>query len=338
MASPALEWLACPLCRSRFAAATVNEGSRGELGTNSLKCDRGHTFPVVSGVPRLLPGSRVDSAADARAIQESFTREWQHFDYEDDRTWGQTVAERREDFLRHVDLSSASLPGKLVLDAGCGNGALSAAISSFGCRVLATDISDSVFAAHRHLSSEDTHFVQSDLMHPAFNEGIFDIVYCAGVLHHTPDTRATLENVAKAVAPGGSIFVWLYWRVPGWQARLSEGLRRVLAPLPAPVKHAVVLALLLPQSLIRERLRARRRRERRSLNWREILVRQLDSFTPRYRWVHTPEEVHRWYEELGFVLPRTTERGEWGFGVVARRPSAEAGLPPSAEAVAAQAP
>ena len=111
-------------------------------------------------------------------------------------------------------------------------------------------------------------------------------MYCAGVLHHTPNTRATFESLLPALAPGGTIFVWLYWREPGLRARLSEIVRRVLSPMPAPVKHGVV-RLLVWQSLIRNRIRVARGRADK-LNARETLVRMLDSYTPRYRWVHTP--------------------------------------------------
>ena len=170
-------------------------------------------------------------------------------------------------------------------------------MSSFGCDVVATDISSSVEAAYRHFNGRDpdrTHFIQSDLMSAALRPAAFDVVYCAGVLHHTPNTRATFESLLPALAPGGTIFVWLYWREPGLRARLSEGLRRVLSPLPAPAKHAAVW-LLVPQSLLRNRIRAARGTAQK-LNARETAVRMLDSYTPRYRWLHTPEELTGWYK------------------------------------------
>ncbi len=49
-------------------------------------------------------------------------------------------------------------------------------------------------------------------------------------------------------------------------------------------------------------------------------MRLLDHYTPRYRWEHTPEGVHLWYGELGFMDIVTTEERYWGFGVAARRP------------------
>jgi SAM-dependent methyltransferase/uncharacterized protein YbaR (Trm112 family) len=320
----AVEWLACPACRASLTLDVPAE-ERKDLLEGTLTCSQGHSFPIVRGVPRLLSTTIQARDSGASSIASSFGREWAHFDYEADRTWGQTVEERRADFLRHVDLEPEELKGRTVLDAGCGNGALSAAVSSFGCDVVAADVSDSVEAAHRHFvveqGEERTHYVQSDLMSPGVKRGAFDVVYCAGVLHHTPDTRRTFDSVLTAVAPGGSYFVWLYWRVPGLHARASGLLRRAISPLPAPVKHAVVWVLAWP-AFLRNRERAARGRTPR-LNARELRVRMLDSYTPRYRWLHTPEEVHEWYREHGFIDLKTTEQGREGFGVVGRRPEAQ---------------
>jgi 2-polyprenyl-3-methyl-5-hydroxy-6-metoxy-1,4-benzoquinol methylase len=326
-----LGWVVCPRCGAELdfleeaARTAVRElGADTEVSSGVLRCGSGHMYPIRNGVARLLESERFESSMAARSIKESFSREWGHFDYEQDRTWGETVQQRRTDFLRHVDYDPNELRGKVVLDAGCGNGMLSHAISAFGCEVVATDLSESVEAAHRHLSGREprrTHFFQSDLMQPALRPESFDVIFCAGVLHHTPSTRETFDQVIKALASGGTIFVWLYWDVGGLKPKLSEAVRRVVSPLPAPLKHAVVWALL-PQSLLRQYIRSVRDGTGRAgrLNRREVLVRMLDSYTPRYRWRHTPEEIHGWFRELGFTNIKTTERGSEGFGVAARKP------------------
>lgn len=320
MKPQALKWLACPICGGNLSSA-IEESD--DLVEGDLSCANGHTFPIVRGVPRLLPSQQMSSAEASKSIRESFSREWSHYDYEADRTWGQTVEERRADFLRHIDRPPDFLAGKVVLDAGCGNGALSVQMSTFGCDVVATDISESVESAYHHFNGAEpgaTHFIQSDLMNPALRREAFDVIYCAGVLHHTPDTRATFEALIPALAPGGTVFVWLYWREPGLRAGLTEIARKALSPMPAPVKHGAVW-LLLPQSLIRNRIRLARGRTEEKLNARETLVRMLDSYTPRYRWLHSPEELSDWYKQHGFSDITVTERGTHGFGVAARKPT-----------------
>jgi SAM-dependent methyltransferase/uncharacterized protein YbaR (Trm112 family) len=295
-----------------------------EIDTGTLVCRSGHAFPVVGGVPRLLADSGLESP-DARSIRESFSRQWDHFDHEaEDRTWGQTIEKRLDDFLRMVDHTPEQLRGKLVLDAGCGNGVLSRAINRFGCEVLAADISESVEGAHGYFArrgNDRTHFVQADLMEPPFRGDTFDIVFCAGVLIVTPSSRKTFAQVVKALAPGGTIFVWLYWREHGLKYRFKTALRRLASPLPLRMRQAVALTFV-PQAMVRQSLRLRRGAQPASeaLSWREHFVVQHDFFTPRYRWEHTPEEVSGWYRELGFTDIKVTEVVDAGFGVAARRP------------------
>jgi 2-polyprenyl-3-methyl-5-hydroxy-6-metoxy-1,4-benzoquinol methylase/uncharacterized protein YbaR (Trm112 family) len=304
-----MNWLEALHCAECFSDLQL-------LG-DRLACANGHDYPITDGVPRLLP----EQLGATGTVHESFTAEWDAFDY-DDRTWGSTVEERQQEFLRHVDLTPEQLEGKRVLDAGCGNGALSRAIAQFGCDVVACDISDQPLRAHRHFGDEVS-YLQADLTRPPFKPGTFDVIFCAGVLHHTPDTRQTFEQVMPLLAPGGTIFVWLYHHVPGRVLAIKSALRRGLSRLPAPVKASVVRTVILPQAMARQHLRARRGQlwqgERDRMTWRERYVVLLDSYTPRYRWEHTQDELAGWYAEHGLTDIHTTENGDWGFGVVARR-------------------
>lgn len=294
--------LVCPACRADLA----------ELD-GGFRCTEGHVFATVAGVPRLVAGLE----GSARLISESFGSEWSHFRHDVDRSWGQTVDERLEKLLRHVGMSADELAGKLVLDAGCGNGTLSEAVASLGCEVVAADLSDSVVAARAYFAERDgrARFVQADLMQPPFRPASFDVVYCAGVLHHTPDTRRTFARVAGAVAPGGRLFVWLYWRVPGLRYAARTRVRGLVAPLPMPVKR-VVAAGLASEKLVRSKLTRAD-----NLNWREHMVAAYDFFSPRYRWEHTPDEARAWFAEAGFVDVEVTEEERDGFGMLGRRPA-----------------
>jgi 2-polyprenyl-3-methyl-5-hydroxy-6-metoxy-1,4-benzoquinol methylase/uncharacterized protein YbaR (Trm112 family) len=319
-----IEWLACPVCGGHLSLQDPSPAQEVEDG--ALACPNGHIFPIATGVPRLSPDDLLEEGrAAADSIRESFSHEWSHFEFGEDRTWGASVEQRREEFLRHVNLRPEELEGKLVLDAGCGNGSLSRAIASFGCEVLAADIGRQVVDAHRHFSKQDdgrTNYVQANLMHPPFARDTFDVVFCAGVLHHTPSTKATFDTLVPALAPGGTIFVWLYHHVPGRMLALKSKLRQVISRMPAPVKERLVKYVFLPQAMLRQYLRTALGRNEPvdRLKWRERLVILLDSYTPRYRWEHTPEELAGWYRELGFTDIEVTERGQWGFGVAARRP------------------
>src|SRR5690349_17161936 len=118
---------------------------------------------------------------------ESFSRQWARFDYNVARTWGGTIDDRAEGFLADVGLKAEDLSGKLVLDAGCGPGTLTAAIAGFGAEVVGLDVIASVDAARR--AFPHIKFVQGDVTEPPFAPETFEVVYSGGVLHHTPNTR-----------------------------------------------------------------------------------------------------------------------------------------------------
>ena len=340
-AVPAQE--ACPPSRCRTCRAAESDMHRGKVAENAcaecygleiesgmIRCDKGHAFPILGGVPRfsldaLMENVPADSAGvkEALSIRASFSREWGHFTY-DDRTWAQHVQDRCQLALKELACSAEQLKGKVLLDAGCGNGSLSRGLNAFGCEVLAADVSQSVEGAYRHfaaIGNGRTHFIQADLMHPPFRPETYDVIYSSGVLHHNPDTRLALRSVAKSLAPGGKIYIWVYDKRPGIAHQLKELFRRTISPLPASIKHAIVF-LWLPQAMLRQYLRTalNRNKPEDRLKWRERFVLLLDHYTPRYRWEHTPEELHGWYRELGYDQIATTEVRDWGFGVAAHKP------------------
>jgi SAM-dependent methyltransferase len=326
-----LNWIVCPRCAGDFALREDAMGEGGEVLAGRLTCPQGHAFPIRGGIPRLLPSSMLDTsnerdaqAADPKAIAASFGREWSHFDYDTAITWHSNLDERRALFLRETALTAEELQGKLVLDAGCGNGSLSYGIGQYGCDVLAADVSDSVEAAYHYYSQKPdnrVHYIQADLMQPPFRRDTFDVIFSSGVLHHNPNTYAALKAVARALKEGGRIYIWLYSPQPGLKFYLQLKLRSVVSPLPAPLKHAFVLVWSL-QSMLRQQLRrlVGYNRPEDRLTLRERIVDLMDIYTPRYRWMHTEDEVKGWYQELGLVGIEKTEEREWGFGVAGTRP------------------
>lgn len=115
-------------------------------------------------------------------------------------------------------LEVTSLQGKRFLDAGSGSGLFSLAARNLGATVhsfdfdaqsvrCAQELRDRYFSNDARWSVElgsvlDAKYVRS--------RGEFDVVYCWGVLHHTGDMWRALENIGRAVAPGGKLFIALY--------------------------------------------------------------------------------------------------------------------------------
>ncbi len=324
-----LDWLRCPICSSDLSIKDASTASDGEIETGRLVCSEGHAFPIDAGVPSLLReselrgGNSAERSASAE-ISESFSEEWNEFNPEL-RTWHETVEDRQALFLQEVACTKDELAGKVVFDAGCGNGSHSNGISGLGCDVVAMDVSESVYAAARHYRKHGTgrtHFLRGDLSSVPLKEHSMDVVYSSGVLHHNPSTLEALKSIAATIAAPGRIYIWLYHMEPGSQFWLQLKLRAFLSVFPMNVRKSFVKVWCV-QSMARQHLRTllRRNDEKDRLTWQERLIDLYDIYTPAYRWMHTQEEVGTWYRDLGLEGIETTEVRDWGFGMVGLRPA-----------------
>jgi ubiquinone/menaquinone biosynthesis C-methylase UbiE/predicted transcriptional regulator len=116
----------------------------------------------------------------------------------------------------HPDLQtsvvSALVPdGVRVVDVGTGSGALLPLLAGAGAAVTAVDHSAALLARARRRCRDagiaDVAFVQADVRALPFADGTFDAAYSSMVLHHLPDPRAGLAELARLVRPGGRVAV-----------------------------------------------------------------------------------------------------------------------------------
>jgi SAM-dependent methyltransferase/uncharacterized protein YbaR (Trm112 family) len=315
------------------ATSDVREGILVDTATR-------RAYPVVDGVPVMLEESLTDAfltrhraAIAGNALlsglslkagpgQEwSFSREWEeHFETDSDRTWGYTVRERLEQLFMETDTAPDWFDGKLVLDAGCGNGALSEEVAGLGATVVGLDYSSSVRGAERVRRADHVHFLQGDLQIPPLGEGLFDLVFSIGVLHHTPETLKTFQAVSRLVKPGGKFYVWLYRRPERFVGRhikvpVYDLLRAVICRFPPTLQDTAVKAY---ARLVRATHHLKDRTN--PIPLREYVVSAYDDLTPRWRHYHTPIEVSRWFHEAGFTAPTLSHwDNRYGFGLVATR-------------------
>lgn len=87
-----------------------------------------------------------------------------------------------------------------VLDAGCGEGALTVMLAQKGAVASGTDISvPNIDAAKKYAneSNLEISFQVADLEHQPFPDNSFDVVVCSHVLEHIPDFDAGLHELMR---------------------------------------------------------------------------------------------------------------------------------------------
>jgi SAM-dependent methyltransferase len=200
-----LDLVVCPECGGSLRLDAAEQ--RGDVvSAGTLACSAGHAFPIVSGVPRFV---QHELNADQARTRDSFGYEWTRLYPEHGHLSAEWQAER-DIFLEYTRTVPSDYRGKLVLDAGCGNGRYAKLANDWGARVVAVDISSAVDIAQKNVGDRaDVDVVQADLFKLPFRPATFDVAYSIGVLHHTPDARGAFERIQPLVRPGGffSIFI-----------------------------------------------------------------------------------------------------------------------------------
>ncbi|HEY2662125.1 MAG TPA: class I SAM-dependent methyltransferase [Caulobacteraceae bacterium] len=137
----------------------------------------------------------------------------------------------RSEFARLLD---RAIPGDArIVEIGCGTGQMSLYLARADRQVIGADLTRASLVlgaeAARRFGVEQVQFVETDLYRPGLRSAAFDVVYCSGVLHHTPDPRAGFASIVRLARPGGLIVLGLYNSF----ARLPLRLRRIVARLTA---------------------------------------------------------------------------------------------------------
>src|ERR1700681_4714267 len=246
--------LACPACGGALAAGWQCRG-----------CGAPYTAP--DGIPDLRPGD--DARTDAvRRFYE----------------YGPLPCYRPRDSLaslyaraersKFARLLDQAIPGDArILEIGCGTGQMSIYLTRADRLVIGADLTRASLllgqGAARRFGLARLQFVETDLQRPGLRAGAFDVVYASGVLHHTPNPRASFARIAAF-------------------ARVPLGLRRLVARIS---RYRWIPF----DPVLRERDGEPARREA----WLRDQYQH-----PEEHW-HTLGEVQNWFNENGVRYVRT---------------------------------
>jgi SAM-dependent methyltransferase len=292
-----LEVIECRDCRSDFTLNVSERAADGEIISGSLECPKCKvTYPILRSIPRFIEGMRTEN--DLRSVYaDSFGHQWT--------TYNWLREEDEYEFHQITDLADADLAGRVVLDAGCGGGRFTRVVAPKCKEIFGLDFSIAVDKAyelckhHKH-----AHFIQCDVNRQPFKKGIFDIVYSHGVLHHTPDTKQSFDNLPALVKPGGTFYIAVFRRAFAPLRVTDTALRLAMNRLPIPALDKICGAMsylsYLPAAVFWKRFLWFSMQKTHEI--RKCCL--YDWYGPRFHHEHSVEEVQDWFKAAGFANPK----------------------------------
>ncbi len=193
---------------------------------------------------RVAPSSAIYmSNLDERTVQ-SFGREWSRFDQSE--VQEAELSSIFEQYFRLFPWQRIP-PEAKGFDAGCGSGRWARFVAPRVGVLNCVDASpEALEVAKRNLQPfKNSVFHQCSVMNLPFAENSMDFGYSLGVLHHVPDTEASLAACARVLKKGAPFLVYLYYAMdnrPWWFRslwRASNGIRHLVAALPEKPKNIV---------------------------------------------------------------------------------------------------
>ncbi len=126
----------------------------------------------------------------------------------------------------------AAQPDEMFLDAGCGSCAKAILLAARGFKVTGSDFSADALAlaqqtVQQHGYSDRIVLRQGDLLKLPFRDGEFSYILCWGVLMHVPEVERALAELARVLAPGGTL-VTSEANMYSWQSVGMRTLKRLL--------------------------------------------------------------------------------------------------------------
>lgn len=288
-----LRYVVCPSCKGSLSLKdAVRRDS--EIVGGMLACSAcGREYPIVRGVPRLL----LKIPKELERTKKSFGYQWRKY---------KRIYTRLEEetFLKKTGFSKGQLRNKLVLDVGCGYGRYSYIAGKLGGNVIGIDLSDAVDSAYENTKGMgNVNIIQANLFNLPLKEGIFDVIFSIGVLHHTPSPSRSFDAVVPYAKRGGIVSIWVYRTRGKAMDFLDKSIRTVTNKLPHPLFFSLCWVARPLGAVV---LWA-------TPHFRHIRtvfffvshkpyadMRQADTFdwwTPEYVHFHTDEELHGWFSK-----------------------------------------
>lgn len=298
------EILVDPVSRSPLIKLHSQNGKIVEI-----KNESGQSYPVINGVINF---------ANETNYADNFGDQWMRFPkLQLDSFNGTSISAIR--FFKALKLEPNELKGKLILDVGCGTGRFAEIALNAGAYVIGLDYSAAAQVASKNLEKySNFRAIRGDIYKLPFKESSFDIVYCLGVLQHTPNVEQAFKSLPPVVKKPGYLVVDYYWKrlrsVLGWKypirlitSHLKETtvlkILSLIHPFVYPMSKLVIKTRYVGKALSRLLPVVNYCRDYPELG--DELLREwsfldtYDNWAPKYDQPQTVDTVLRWAKEIG---------------------------------------
>lgn len=120
----------------------------------------------------------------------------------------------RNGFQDGSDLRAYLSNKRRILDAGCGNGRVTALLRNYSndqaTEIVGIDLVAADIAKTNLKNVKNVQFESKDLMCDLTDLGKFDFIYCQEVLHHTIDPQHSFKNLVQLLDHDGEIAIYVY--------------------------------------------------------------------------------------------------------------------------------
>ena len=190
----------------QFSVKIINPDSKKEINFNE-----NFEYKFFKDIPDLF----LEDGNSLTKIQSDFYNDVKFPNYDNVEGFGSLLDKsRRSIFVKKLD---DEIPmGSNILEAGCGTGQLSIALSRYARQIYGIDLSKgSLIEAKQFINSNDiksVHLFRMNIFKLFFEENTFDVIISNGVLHHTYNPKLAFSKLVRVLKPGGIIVIGLYHR------------------------------------------------------------------------------------------------------------------------------
>jgi 2-polyprenyl-3-methyl-5-hydroxy-6-metoxy-1,4-benzoquinol methylase len=165
-------------------------------------------FVEVFKDPKTGKDVEIPSFVAGQHYAGNFGKQWARFrDIQLDSVNGSTISQSYLETL--IGNPVQSIAGKTVMEVGAGAGRFTEHFVRFAKQVVAVDLSEAIFV-NSGLGAENLIAAQANLLEMPPLKMQFDLVYCRGVLQHTPDPVQSIAQLHRWVKPGGMVAFDIY--------------------------------------------------------------------------------------------------------------------------------